>query len=461
MFNDPRANNGWGAPMGTNLHNVMGSIGNLPPQQQSFFNRDQQFNNGQMFNVPMGMQQQPMGMNPPIKMSRAQGNSNWWEEISVPTQQAVIEPPAKKKTGGKGKKTGSDEKGKTKSKPTDKSHSKPAPEEPKSKEKTKSKDNPKSKDKPPKGSKKPVPSDEPKKKLPTRKISEAEEAQDAPPRDDVPLINLDQKSAPIWTMGSLLIFFLVLVCEILQTGGIASMATNPLIGPDQQTMILMGAKYAPLMLKGQYWRFFTAIFLHAGLAHIIIVLFIFLSTRSVERDSGFLRAIMVFFISGLYGYILSSLFIPEMVSVGATGALYGYLGLQLSDLFSSWRMYHNRWSRFNSLTGSIATTLIVGLTPFLDNFLHVGGFIMGFLFALMLLPNLTFGDCEKVCHGFIAFIAFPAMATLFCLCMVIFYRSVDSASSWCEWCHYINCVNISGWCPSINKDPNQNVIYFS
>ena len=404
----------WGYQQGSNLHNVMGSVGNLPYQQQNYFNQEQQ--NGFAGNF---FQNQPSPIANNVGGGGG-GNINWWDELGTPSLPSSPEKPKKGKRGND-KKAKRGRGGKKSNKERD---------DPKKVEKV----------------------------TPKRKISE-----DTPTDlqfEEPPLLNLDQKSPPLWTMGCLFIFFAVLVCEILQTGTIAPMSVNPLIGPDTQTMLLMGAKYGPFMLSGQWWRFFTAIFLHSGLIHIMIVLFIVISTRSVEKDSGFFRAVLVFFISGLYGYILSCLFVPEMVTVGATGALYGFLGLQLSDLFSSWRMYPNRWSKLKTLLSSIITTLIVGFTPFLENFLHIGGFIMGFLFALMLLPNLSFGNCEKICHGFIAFLAFPIMATLFCLSFVVFYRSVDSAVSWCETCHYLNCINITGWCPPLTTSTSQKVFYF-
>ena len=43
-----------------------------------------------------------------------------------------------------------------------------------------------------------------------------------------------------------------------------------------------------------------------------------------------------------FGSILSSLFIKNSVSVGASGALFGLLGAMLSELITNWTIYSNK-----------------------------------------------------------------------------------------------------------------------
>jgi len=49
-------------------------------------------------------------------------------------------------------------------------------------------------------------------------------------------------------------------------------------------------------------------------------------------------------ISGFGGSLLSALFIPEGISVGASGALFGLLGGMLSELLINWTIYANKVS---------------------------------------------------------------------------------------------------------------------
>lgn len=273
------------------------------------------------------------------------------------------------------------------------------------------------------------------------------------------LINLDAKSPPIWTFGVLIVYLAVLGGAFYQYGQVPKMSENPMFGPSQEVLLLMGAKQASVILAGSWWRFFTSMFLHSGAIHLVIILIFAIFTSRVERDTGFWRAFFVFLVSGMYGTILSCLLVPELISCGASGAIFGYIGLLFADLFAGWRSNPKKGRDLGILVGLTVVGIILGLTPFIDNFNNIGGFIMGLLFALMLLPNLSFGSCERICHGFISFLAFPAMAFIFCVCLVVFYRSINNVK-WCPFCQRITCLNFGrNWCTQ-NSDttPNQTTI---
>lgn len=262
---------------------------------------------------------------------------------------------------------------------------------------------------------------------------------------NVPIFSLDKKSPLIWTIGTIILYFLVFICTLIQSRGFENIGVNQMFGPDSSTLIVMGAKSAYQILKGEWWRFFTSNFLHTGVIHLVITAFFVLFTLSVERESGFWRAFMIYIVSGGFAIALSCLLVPTVVSMGATGALYGYVGLMVLELIASWRAYKNPRKRLWTIIGIVVVTLIVGLSPFLDNFMHIGGLVMGFLFGLMLLPNLKLGRADIFCRGAIAFISFPLMSFLLCFVVVLFYRRVDS-SRMCGWCYTVSCVNIRGWC---------------
>lgn len=267
---------------------------------------------------------------------------------------------------------------------------------------------------------------------------------------EVPLVNLESPSPLYWVMGMATIMTVTFICETFQVGGYASIKENPMWGPDESTLLQMGAKYGPLILDGDWWRLFSATFLQNGLIFYVVSMILLFLARNVEREAGWWRAMFVFMISGTFGYVASSLFVPELISCGTTGAICGYLGLMMSDLIAKWRALKHPVLRLVGLIVLIAILIILGLTPFVDNFLHIGGLIMGFLLALMLLPNLNFGKCEGIVHSVFAFLAFPIMSTLFMMCLVIFFRKVDGGS-WCTWCMKATCVNISGWCKNYGQ----------
>jgi len=73
------------------------------------------------------------------------------------------------------------------------------------------------------------------------------------------------------------------------------------------------------------WRFLTAVFLHGGLAHLILNLFALLVFGSVlERFVGGGRFLAVFLVTGILANLFSSLFYDS--SLGASGAIFGIIG---------------------------------------------------------------------------------------------------------------------------------------
>lgn len=53
---------------------------------------------------------------------------------------------------------------------------------------------------------------------------------------------------------------------------------------------------------------------------------------------------IIYLFSGFAGSVLSSLFIRNSISVGASGALFGLLGAMLSELITNWAIYTNKVS---------------------------------------------------------------------------------------------------------------------
>lgn len=51
---------------------------------------------------------------------------------------------------------------------------------------------------------------------------------------------------------------------------------------------------------------------------------------------------LLYVIAGFGGSILSGLFNPSSISVGASGALFGLLGGMLSELITNWTLYANK-----------------------------------------------------------------------------------------------------------------------
>jgi membrane associated rhomboid family serine protease len=289
------------------------------------------------------------------------------------------------------------------------------------------------------------------KKVRARRLSVSDDAGlDAYKPNGIPLINLETKSPLIWTIGVPVITLIVFILQIVQEGGIAQPNKNPMIGPSEEVSVIFGAKSYKEILEGSFWRYITANFVETNLVHFIISLFLVFACKDVEANSGFWRAFLVFSISGIYGYILSSLCAPWVISGGFSGALFGHIGLILSDIISTWRMHDSEKRKKLTFISIVSVTaLLAGFTPFVDNFPHYGGIIMGFLASLMLIPNMSFNEFERRCHGITAFLAFPVLSILFTLTTIFVYRGTSSGDYICMWCKYLTCINIGNWCPVV------------
>jgi rhomboid protease GluP len=157
------------------------------------------------------------------------------------------------------------------------------------------------------------------------------------------------------------------------------------------TLIDAGALVRAKVLAGEWWRMVTAMFLHGGFDHIIgnmIVLYIV--GMAAEHAFGSTRMLLVYFAGGLAGSTLSLLASPGP-SVGASGAVFGVLAAVVVTLYRHQKQFYVRDKRIGIvLAGWAGYQLLTGfLTPFVDNFAHLGGIIGGALAAMVLDSRLT------------------------------------------------------------------------
>lgn len=139
----------------------------------------------------------------------------------------------------------------------------------------------------------------------------------------------------------------------------------------------------------QWWRFITPIFLHAGIIHIGFNMLLQLTLgRDIEKEIGPLRFTLVYFSAGIFGFVLGGNYAAEgIASVGASGSLFGILALVLLDLLYNWNSRRSPVKDLLFLLLDIAISFVLGLLPGLDNFSHIGGFLMGLVLGICLLHS--------------------------------------------------------------------------
>ncbi|KAF1849316.1 rhomboid family membrane protein-like protein [Cucurbitaria berberidis CBS 394.84] len=139
----------------------------------------------------------------------------------------------------------------------------------------------------------------------------------------------------------------------------------------------------------QWWRFIVPIFLHAGIIHIGFNMLLQLTLgRDMEKEIGPLRFSVVYFSAGIFGFVLGGNYAADgITSVGASGSLFGVLALTLLDLCYNWSTRRSPVKDLLFLLLDVAIAFVLGLLPGLDNFSHIGGFLMGLVLGICLLHS--------------------------------------------------------------------------
>ena len=78
----------------------------------------------------------------------------------------------------------------------------------------------------------------------------------------------------------------------------------------------------------------------------------------------------IYFLCGIFGNIVSSIFLPLMVLVGASGSIIGFLGVLISDLILNWKVFPTPKKSLAALSITIVVTLLLGLMPWGTTFLN-------------------------------------------------------------------------------------------
>ncbi len=107
------------------------------------------------------------------------------------------------------------------------------------------------------------------------------------------------------------------------------------------------------------------------------------------------------------------------------------------ELIQNWSIMTNPWIELIKMLLMVAFSFCIGLLPGVDNYAHFGGFIVGFLMGLMLMPSVSFGRWDDRRKRAFAILAFPAVITLLSIGTWIFYMNM-SGPSFCPWCKYVN-----------------------
>ena len=155
-----------------------------------------------------------------------------------------------------------------------------------------------------------------------------------------------------------------------------------------------------VVVQHEYWRLFTALFLHGGFIHLFFNLFaLYILGPPLERSIGTIRFIVCYFISGLasgagvMGLSLIGLIQPAQL-IGASGSIMGIVGAWAGFLVRHRHAPHAR-QRLINVVMIVAIQIVFDLsTPQVSMAAHLCGLAAGFFLGLILAPRAVAGVAD-------------------------------------------------------------------
>ena len=148
-------------------------------------------------------------------------------------------------------------------------------------------------------------------------------------------------------------------------------------------LVLEYGMFGAAVAAGEWWRLMTAPFLHAGLWHVgLNMLALWVLGGVVEPLLGRWRFVAVYLVAALGGTVTSyALTGPGVISVGASGAVFGLLGATLVIM-----------RRLNRDVSGVVVLLLINMVlgfvvPNIDWRAHLGGFVAGALLTLVMVAT--------------------------------------------------------------------------
>jgi rhomboid protease GluP len=142
----------------------------------------------------------------------------------------------------------------------------------------------------------------------------------------------------------------------------------------------LGMKINLSIEDGELWRLFTAAFLHGGLTHIAFNMYaLSILGRELERFYGSARFLGLYLVCAFAGNVFSYLFTPAP-SLGASTAIFGLLGAYGVFILRNRSVFGANTQRVLRNIGQVLIiNLLIGLSPGIDNWGHLGGLVGGAL----------------------------------------------------------------------------------
>lgn len=152
-----------------------------------------------------------------------------------------------------------------------------------------------------------------------------------------------------------------------------------------QDLMRWGANFGPVTKNGEWWRLFTSVFLHGGLMHLLLNMYGLLFVGIfLEPLLGRVKYLCIYLLTGIMASASSVWWYTAIISVGASGAIFGLYGVFLALMLR--KIFPRDFARsfLVSTVVFIGFNLLIGLTGGIDNAAHIGGLLSGFVIGIIL-----------------------------------------------------------------------------
>jgi rhomboid protease GluP len=195
------------------------------------------------------------------------------------------------------------------------------------------------------------------------------------------------------------------------------LASGPTADFSGQELVHWGSNYGPYTLSGDWWRLFTYMFLHGGVMHIAFNMWCLWDLGALcESLYGPWTYAGVYLITGVAGGLASVAWNPGVLSVGASGAIFGLAGALIASF------YLGEFSVPRVGLRPILTSLLVfagfnlffgSLFPGIDNACHVGGLVSGLILGALIARIAPHHDAPLRRVGVLTVVAFGLVGCAF------------------------------------------------
>ncbi|QJX80967.1 rhomboid family intramembrane serine protease [Priestia megaterium] len=151
--------------------------------------------------------------------------------------------------------------------------------------------------------------------------------------------------------------------------------------------------------KGEWYRLITGNFLHIGITHLLFNVFAtYVFAPFLEKLLGKVKFLLCYLLLGIGTGTLNYLMNPFFLGVGASGALFGLMGIYIFICIGKPTFFSKETKQ--GIFGLVATSLLSGLLFENVGWLgHLGGLVSGILLGILLvfsMPQLFSSDDTNV-----------------------------------------------------------------